>query len=198
MISGTTLEKTLKILGTKNDSDTVRDSVHVVTSSGAETIADTASQLKQLGSLLQRSQSSSQRKQEKMRVTRLTSDFKQSVEKYTEAQKRIVAKMKTNTLTTASAAAQEDDQKQILVNVMADEESERQRQLQLQHQIEFDQGLLIERENRVRQIEEDIVDVNVIMKDLAVLVNEQGDVVGAFLYTNIMHFFITNHILLVM
>jgi len=65
-----------------------------------------------------------------------------------------------------------DDDKSSLV-----EEEERQ-QLQLQQQLQFDAELLIEREDRVRAIETDILDVNELMRELAAQVNEQGAAVG--------------------
>ena len=42
-------------------------------------------------------------------------------------------------------------------------------------QVEFEQEMLLEREQRVRQIESDIIDVNQIMKELSAMVQEQGE-----------------------
>lgn len=113
-------------------------------------------------------------KEEKMRVTRLTSDFKQAVGKFTDTQKQIVSKMKTTALPSTVALTDSEDQNQSLV----DSEAAQQAQINHQQQLEFEQGLLLERENRIRQIETDIVDVNDIMKELANLVSEQGVAVG--------------------
>lgn len=43
---------------------------------------------------------------------------------------------------------------------------------------EFQHGLLLEREDRIKRIEGDILDVNQIMRELAALVHQQGDTIG--------------------
>lgn len=47
--------------------------------------------------------------------------------------------------------------------------------------LEFQQGLLLEREDRIKRIEGDILDVNQIMRELAALVHQQGDTIGRYL-----------------
>jgi len=44
--------------------------------------------------------------------------------------------------------------------------------------LEFQHGLLLEREDRIKRIEGDILDVNQIMRELAALVHQQGDTIG--------------------
>lgn len=53
-----------------------------------------------------------------------------------------------------------------------------QQQKQMQKNLQFDQSLLKEREQRVRQIEEDVLDVNQIMRELNTLINQQGEALG--------------------
>lgn len=115
-----------------------------------------------------------------MRVTRLTSEFQRSVQRFNHIQKQIVMKMKTTALPTPNNAALMDEESQ--QQALLDAEAERQAQLRLQQELEFEQGLLLERENRVRQIETDIVDCNDIMRELAKLVNEQAEAVGTKVY----------------
>ncbi len=180
-ITATTLEKTLKTIGSRNDSDTVRDSVHVITKTALVTISDTTRQVKEATVLIQKPvqfQGGSVSNDIRMRVTRLTSDFQQSVQRFNSVQKQIVAKMKTTALPTANNAALMDEESQH--QALLEAEAAQQAQLRLQQQLEFEQGLLLEREDRVRQIESDIVDCNDIMRDLAVLVNEQAETVGKF------------------
>lgn len=44
--------------------------------------------------------------------------------------------------------------------------------------LEFRQGLLLEREDMIKWIEGDILDVNQIMRELALLVHQQGDTIS--------------------
>ncbi|ODN05201.1 Syntaxin-7 [Orchesella cincta] len=173
----TTLEKTLKTIGGRNDSDTVRDSVHVVTKTALGIISETTHDVKEITSLIQKPVQfqGSIGSDKKMRVTRLTSDFQQSVQRFNNIQKQIVVKMKATVLPPPSNAGLMDDeeiQKQALV-----EHEEQQAQMRLQQALEFEQGLLLEREDRVNQIQSDIIDCNDIMKELATLVNEQAEVI---------------------
>lgn len=53
-----------------------------------------------------------------------------------------------------------------------------QKQKMLHENLQFEQGMLVEREQRVQQIEADVLDVNEIMRDLATLINNQGEQIG--------------------
>jgi hypothetical protein len=51
-------------------------------------------------------------------------------------------------------------------------------QKSLQRELEFEQEMLLEREQRINQIESNILDVNEIMRELGAMVHEQGDIVS--------------------
>lgn len=53
-----------------------------------------------------------------------------------------------------------------------------QQQKALQQNLQFEQSMLKEREQRVRQIEEDVLDVNQIMRELSALIHQQGESIG--------------------
>lgn len=69
---------------------------------------------------------------------------------------------------------------------LAEDESERllaverrqQAQKLMQRELEFEAGLIEERTERIQAIENDIIDVNKIMRDLSAMVQQQGEVVG--------------------
>ncbi len=112
-----------------------------------------------------------------MRVTRLTSDFQSIVEQYTDLQKQIVVKMKISLLRPESMTGSTTETEDQDANLI-DAEGQKQAQLLLQQELEFEQGMLLEREEKIRQIESDILDVNTIMRELGTLVNEQAVAVG--------------------
>lgn len=86
--------------------------------------------------------------------------------------------MKASLLTASTPnASQLDDLAQESGAVDVEQQRLYQLQLQRQHD-EFEQGMLLEREQRVRQIEADVLNVNEIMRDLSVLMNEQGEHIG--------------------
>lgn len=53
-----------------------------------------------------------------------------------------------------------------------------QAQKHVQQNLEFEQGMLHERESRIRQIEDDVLDVNQIMRELSSLISQQGEEIG--------------------
>lgn len=79
-------------------------------------------------------------------------------------------------------ASQNDD---IHGDSMNGNEIDRQQQLHkqkmLKENLEFEQGMMVEREQRVQQIEADVLDVNEIMRDLATLINQQSEQIGKIL-----------------
>lgn len=53
-----------------------------------------------------------------------------------------------------------------------------QQQKSMQQSLQHEQGMLLERERRVRQIEADVIDVNEIMRDLLPMLQDQGENIG--------------------
>jgi len=81
--------------------------------------------------------------------------------------------MKAILLTNAS---QNDDIHRDSVNGNeTDQQQQLHKQKLLQEHLEFEQGMIVEREQRVRQIEADVLDVNEIMRDLSTLISQQGE-----------------------
>ncbi|KAG4065321.1 hypothetical protein HA402_012763 [Bradysia odoriphaga] len=162
------LEKAIKIIGTARDNLSTREKVHQIQSTTNGKIQTTSKDLQRLTVVVRHGD-----KQQRLQVEKLTSDFKNVVEMYSSSQKQIAAKMKAIFLTNAS---QNDD---IHRDSMNGNENDRQQQLQkqkmLRENLEFEQGMLVEREHRVQQIEADVLDVNEIMRDLATLINQQGE-----------------------
>jgi hypothetical protein len=56
------------------------------------------------------------------------------------------------------------------------------KQKQAQRELDFEREMMLERERRIKQIEEDVLDVNEIMRELGTMVHDQGEVVGEFFF----------------
>lgn len=59
----------------------------------------------------------------------------------------------------------------------------RQEILQLDNEIVFNEAIIEEREQGIQEIQQQIGEVNEIFKDLAVLVHDQGIMIGEFMQT---------------
>ncbi|KAM0725010.1 Syntaxin-12 [Formica fusca] len=164
-----TLERAYKNIGTSKDNQGLRDKVHVTQLSTNQVVTQTSKDIARLTVLMRRGD-----KQQKLQIEKLTTDFKDALQRYSDMQKSIAEKMKRHILAITN-----------LENSMDGEDAEEtQRLLQVQEQhrtthrtLEFQQGLLLEREDRIKRIEGDILDVNQIMRELAALVHQQGDTI---------------------
>jgi hypothetical protein len=81
--------------------------------------------------------------------------------------------------------------RQNLLERVAEEKHQKLKQLK---EVEFEQQMLIEREQRIQQIESDMIDVNQIMKELSAMVHEQGEniSINCFVLLFYLTFFIIN------
>jgi len=166
--SGSNLERALKSLGTRRDTQGLRDSIHVIQMSANQVVNQTSQELVQLASVAHTAGD----RMFHLQVERLKSEFEKSLQRYSSLQKDVAGKMKSilpfnhwEEKTTG-----EDGPTHL------EEAAEKKHQkLQELKQVEFEQEMLIERERRVRQIESDMIDVNQIMRELSAMVQEQGD-----------------------
>lgn len=88
----------------------------------------------------------------------------------------IAAKMKQVFLVNASQA--DDLANDAGIPGTAEQQQELQRQRQLQQSLQFEQDMLLEREQRFREIEANVLDVNHIMKELSNITSQQSEVIG--------------------
>jgi len=168
------LEQALKNIGTDKDSQGLRDKVHVTQLSCNQIVSQTAKDLQRLTVVVRKGD-----KQQKLQAEKLTGDFRDAVQCYSRLQKQVAEKMKTRllsrqTLGTTSEYDDDDDEQRLT------EEAERiAAQKSLQRELQFEQEMLLEREQRIRQIEGDILDVNEIMRELGAMIHEQGDTINS-------------------
>ncbi|XP_033339342.1 syntaxin 13 isoform X2 [Megalopta genalis] len=164
-----TLEHAYKNVGTNKDNQGLRDKVHVTQISTNQVVTQTSKDIARLTVLMRKGD-----KQQKLQIEKLTTDFKDALQRYSDMQKSIAEKMKRHILLTTS------------IDSPMDQDDEEQRQLQVQEDghratlrsLEFQQGLLLEREERIKWIEGDILDVSQIMRELAALVHQQGETIN--------------------
>lgn len=168
------LEQALKNIGTDKDSQGLRDKVHVTQLSCNQIVSQTAKDLQRLTVVVRKGD-----KQQKLQAEKLTGDFRDAVQCYSRLQKQVAEKMKTRLLSRQTLGTSEydddDDEEQRIT-----EEAERTAaQKSLQRELQFEQEMLLEREQRIRQIEGDILDVNEIMRELGAMIHEQGDTINS-------------------
>lgn len=143
---------------------------HNVQMNTNQKVTETSKDLKRLSTLTRGGD-----KQQKLEVDRITSEFKNIVEKYSKSQQIVAGKMK-QVLLINSAVMLEEEQA-----VSNDQRHDRQTLMQKQGDLQFESEILQEREQRIQQIEADVLDVNQIFRDLSSLVHEQGQTIGEYI-----------------
>ncbi|XP_076451064.1 syntaxin-7-like [Babylonia areolata] len=170
-----TIERAMKSIGTKRDTPMIRDKIHEVSTNVSKVVKDTTRLIRSASATAMRGD-----RQQKMQVQRLSSGFQESVSRFQTLQKEAMEKVKAAAKlggtqsdaskppdNTAEVGGADDRQRLLEDNPFA--------QLQAQKVvIEDDLSLLQEREERIRQLESDILDVNEIFRDLGAMVTEQG------------------------
>jgi len=175
------------MIGTNKDTSELRDKLHDVLESTRKLAKDTGEDIKKMANLDGGTQSDN--RQRKQQQQKLNQQFIQTWQKFSDVAKTVMEKERA-TVTLArkashsihddnpllkSKAVDDDEEKQAF---LAEDSLKKQRQQQvLQNELEFNDTIIAEREEGIREIESTINEVNTIFRDLAELVNEQGQMI---------------------
>ncbi|XP_067648376.1 syntaxin-12 [Eurosta solidaginis] len=157
------LEKILKVIGTRREQQGTPDKVHSIHAEANMRIETISRDIQRLTAVVRRGD-----KQQKLQLEKLTNDFRNVVEKYSSVQKRITASMRLS----IELLGKEQDEK-----ASAERTEFLQEQAQITAGMQFEQDMLVDRERQLRQIEADVVDVNVIMRKVYDIVQTQAETV---------------------
>lgn len=120
----------------------------------------------------------SERRQRNFMRDRLTNEFSEALQNFQVVQRAIKAVKPIPSRT--SAATSGTDQSHVLVDIaQQQDDSGQQQQQDQQRQTNLNSEELREREESVRKLESDIVEVNSIFKDLATIIHNQGETVDS-------------------
>lgn len=169
-----TLDRAARVIGTHKDNQTFRNKIHQMQTITNNKITSTNKDIHRLTVVVRGGD-----KQQSLLVKKLSSDFKGYVELYHTAQQKIAAKMKSIVLPSSLSAMQQgimDDDEASSTN---DKDSlVQQEQKRLNRDLKFEQSILQENENRVKQIEADVLDINQIMRELNSIITFQGNMIN--------------------
>ncbi|XP_046573733.1 syntaxin-12-like [Haliotis rubra] len=169
------VDRAMKSIGSERDSVQLRDKIHETSQSTHQLVQTTMRLIKSAGS-------KRINKQQKLQLDRLRNDFQEAVQRYQSLQRKAAEKVKTTVIMSPKGSSSkplvdlapyQDDGTADTSQLIQDD-----RRAQLQEQqviIEDDLALIREREERIRQLESDILDVNEIFRDLGAMIQEQGE-----------------------
>ncbi|EFJ12714.1 hypothetical protein SELMODRAFT_269103 [Selaginella moellendorffii] len=157
-------------LGTAKDTPELRTKMHKMRQHISHLIKETAAKLKAVNET-DRTQPVSA--STKMKDAKLAKDFQRVLQTFEQAQKiskerqTVYAPLVPEVL--GMEGASPDDERRILLA-----EQRRQEVLQLDNEVTFNEAVIEERAQGIREVQEQIEEVHEIFKDLAVMVHEQG------------------------
>ncbi|CAF0703134.1 unnamed protein product [Brachionus calyciflorus] len=159
------LNKLKKQLGTSKDSDKIRNNIHNIFQKSNEILKEITSNFKKLSSF--------NTSESEIALTKSKRAFENELESYSRLQKEIADKIRLTPLVNY------EDQNNAFEENESEGFDERQTLLKQKKLSELDEkiDMVRDRENKMRQIETDIIDINAIMSDLATMVHEQSSLV---------------------
>jgi len=177
----TSLEQSLQALGTPNDTQELRESLHTEQQETNKTIAASTGALRQMSALLRGCS-----RQECVQLDRLKTQLADAIQRYGVVQKKIAEKSRA-LLPTAQRGGKQQSPRAPFAELPDDEKIfnggdsmwQGQEQALLPEITEEDLEAIRLREEAILQIESDLLDVNQIIKDLASMVSEQGDAIDS-------------------
>ncbi|KAG5676277.1 hypothetical protein PVAND_006125 [Polypedilum vanderplanki] len=156
------LDKIHKAIGTKADSNDLRNKIQSIQKTTNESIKTTSSLIKKLNSIIR---FSTTEKSQKIQSEKLISEFNLVVQKFLQSEKSLNSKIR----------------KALLVNVEDEDDiptsssvSSQQQQL-LAADIRFENELMVEREQNINKIEDDVQEISQIMSEISTLIHGQSE-----------------------
>ncbi|NXN36711.1 TSNA1 protein, partial [Rhinoptilus africanus] len=181
----TSLERSLRSLGTSNDTQELQDGLHATQQETNKTITTSTKAIKQLSEVVR---GSSRVRQERLQLDRLKNQLSDAIQRYGAVQKKIAEKSKA-LLPTGQRSTKQQSPRTPFSDLPDDEkifnggdgtwQNQSQDQALLSEITEEDLEAIRQREEAIQQIESDMLDVNQIIKDLASMVHEQGDTIDS-------------------
>ncbi|XP_064010460.1 t-SNARE domain-containing protein 1 [Pogoniulus pusillus] len=181
----TSLERSLRSLGTSNDTQELQDGLHATQQETNKTITTSTKAIKQLSEVVRGSS-----RQERLQLDRLKNQLSDAIQRYGAVQKKIAEKSKALLPTGQRSTKQSQQSPRTPFSDLPDDEkifnggdgtwqNQNQDQALLSEITEEDLEAIRQREEAIQQIESDMLDVNQIIKDLASMVHEQGDAIDS-------------------
>jgi len=171
-------KRLLNDLGTSRDTPQLREKLHKTRQHIGQLVKETSARLKEASETDQHQEVSASKK---IADAKLAKDFQAILKEYQKAQ-QLAAERETAYTPSVPQVAQSSSYLSNVPDSNAEVNQEHQllietrklEFLQLENEVSFNEAIIEERDHGIKEIQNQISEVNEIFKDLAVLVNEQG------------------------
>ncbi|XP_071382587.1 syntaxin-12-like [Centroberyx affinis] len=177
------IKNMLHQMGTRQETPELQERLQQLQHYTNQLAKETNRHLKELGSL-PLPLSPSEQRQQKIQKERLMNDFSAALNNFQAVQRRAAEKEKESVARARAGSRMMGDGGNVdeqLVTFEKEDDDWGQSQTQTEEPAitEEDLEIIKERETNIRQLEADIMDVNQIFKDLAVMIHDQGEMIDS-------------------
>jgi t-SNARE complex subunit (syntaxin) len=162
------LSSQIALLGTKRDTERVRERVH-------DLLQETREGFKTVGEGIKKIQTwEDVNPSQKWTQQKLSSEFKSNFEEFQTVQRRALEKQRASAAAARTALEEGVAGEGQLSLEQRQQLQVQQQQLASQSDVDFQEALIIEREAEIRNIEQSVGELNELFRDVAHIVHEQG------------------------
>jgi syntaxin 7 len=162
------LSNQIALLGTKRDTERVRERVHNL-------LEETRAGFKDVGDGLKKIQQwEDVNPSQKWTQQKLSSEFKASLDEFQTVQRRALEKQRASAVAARTAIEEGEHPSGEAGVQLQQQQLEEQSRMANQSEVDFQESLIIERENEIRNIEQSVGELNELFRDVAHIVHEQG------------------------
>ncbi|EEP80746.1 conserved hypothetical protein [Uncinocarpus reesii 1704] len=162
------LSNQIGLLGTKRDTERVRERIHNL-------LEETRDGFREVGEGVKKVQMWEDiTPAQKWTQQKLSSEFKSTLEEFQSVQRRALEKQRASAAAARSALEDSAGAEAPQEGQSLQQLQEQQPRLASQAEVDFQDGLIIEREAEIRNIEQSVGELNELFRDVAHIVREQG------------------------
>uniref|UniRef100_A0A8C5LMP3 Syntaxin 12 n=1 Tax=Leptobrachium leishanense TaxID=445787 RepID=A0A8C5LMP3_9ANUR len=176
------IQSLLNQLGTSKDSTKLQQNLQQIQHSTNVLAKETNTYLKDLASV-PTPLSPVEQRQQKLQKERLMNEFSAALNHFQAVQRQVSQKEKETVARARAGSRLSNEERQKEEQLVSFDNNDDWNQMQSQEEdfeiTEQDLELIKERESAIQKLEADILDVNQIFKDLAVMIHDQGEMIEA-------------------
>ncbi|KAL2843962.1 t-SNARE [Aspergillus pseudodeflectus] len=164
----TRLSDQIALLGTKRDTERVRERVHNL-------LEQTRTGFREVGEGIKKVQNwEDVNPSQKWTQQKLSTEFQATLKEFQTVQRRALEKQRASAVAARTAVEEAEHPTEGGVSLEQQQLLEEQPRLANQHEVDFQEALIIERETEIRSIEQSVGELNELFRDVAHIVHEQG------------------------
>ncbi|CAG8077512.1 unnamed protein product [Penicillium salamii] len=161
----TRLSNQISLLGTKRDTERVRERVHNYLEETRTGFRDVGEGIKELQTW---------EDVNKWTQQKISNEFRSTLEEFQTIQRRAIEKQRASAAAARTAVEEEGQPTTDNDLLLQEQQLEEQHRMANQGEVDFQESLIIERETEIRNIEQSVGELNELFRDVAHIVTEQG------------------------